>query len=171
VASFAATRSLIEGVKFMKPFFRQIKVRFYAFALFHVLFLLAGSADAQTQVANFSTGKVGTKSYENFSFGVEDGVRGNITYTYGRNRHEIKLNYAGRDTLNGIAVFKVEFPNNEVFYVIPQRTYLKIVNKKGTYNKVFRWSYEGPVNGIGTFCEPCTQDGKESVALIRKYFF
>lgn len=155
----------------MKPFFTQIRVRFNVFVIFLALFLLAGSAYTQTQVANFSTGKVGTKSYENFSFGVEDGVRGDITYTYGKNGREIKLNYAGRDTLNGIAVFKVEFPNNEVFYVIPQKTYLKIVNEKGTYNKIFRWEYEGPVNGIGTFCNACTQDGKESVALIRKYFF
>lgn len=155
----------------MKPFFIYIKIRFFVFVIFLALFLSADSAYAQTQVANFSTGKVGTKSYEHFSFQVEDGVRGDITYSYGKNRREIKLNYAGRDTLNGIAVFKVEFPNNEVFYVIPQKTYLKIVNEKGTYNKIFRWEYEGPVNGIGTFCNACTQNGKESVALIRKYFF
>lgn len=155
----------------MKPFFMQIRIRFFVFALFLVLFLLIGSAYAQFQVANFSTDKVGTKSYEHFSFQVEDGVRGEITYYYGKNRREIKLNYAGRDTLNGIAVFKVTFPNNEVFYVIPQKTYLKIVNGKGNYNKIFRWEYEGPVNGIGTWCEACTGNGKESVALIRKYFF
>jgi hypothetical protein len=155
----------------MKPFFIHIQIRFFVFVIFLVLFLLIGSAYAQPQVANFSTGKVGTKSYEHFSFWVDDGVRGDITYSYGKSRREIRLNYAGRDTLNGIAVFKIEFPNNEVFYVISQRTYLKIVNKKGNYNKIFRWEYEGPINGIGTFCEPCTGNGKESVALIRKYFF
>jgi hypothetical protein len=155
----------------MKPFFIHKRIRFFVFALFLILSPLLSSAYAQTQIAYFSTGKLGTKSYERFSFWVKDGVRGNITYYYSKSSREIRLNYAGRDTLNGIAVFKVEFPNNEVLYVIPQRTYLKIVNKKGTYNKIFRWSYEGPVNGIGTWCEGCTGDGKESVALIRKYFF
>jgi hypothetical protein len=171
MASFKSAKSLIERVNFMKPFFTQIRTRFYVFALFLVLLLLAGSAYAQTQIAYFSTGKLGTKSYERFSFWVENGVRSDITYSYGKSARKIKLNYAGRDTLNGIAVFKVEFPNNEVLYVIPQKTYLKIVNKKGTYNKIFRWEYEGPVNGIGTWCEGCTEDDKESVALIRKYFF
>lgn len=148
----------------------KIRTVSFAFSLFIVFFLSVNSIYAQTQVANFSTGKAGTETYERFSFWVEDSDRGEIAYSYGKKGREIKLKYAGKDTMDGIAVFKVEFPNNEIFYVIPQKTYLKIVNKKANYNKNFRWEYEGPVNGIGTWCDACTQDGKESVALIRKYF-
>lgn len=146
----------------------------HIFAVLLGLFALQSFVYSQMQVANFSTGKAGTTSYEHFSFYVEDGIRGDITYAYGkagRGGKEIKLNYLGRDTLDGLAVFKIGFPNNQIYYVIPQKTYLKIVSEKGKYNKIFRWEYEGPVNGRGTWCDACTQNGKESVALIRRYFF
>ena len=155
----------------MKLFFLQKRILFLVFLLLLVLLVSDNSVYAQTQVANFSTGKVGTKTYEHFSFWVEDNVRGDITYSYGKNGREIKLKYSGLETLDGIKVFKVEFPNDEVFYVIPQKTFLKVMNVKANYNKIFRWEYEGPVNGIGTWCDACTQDGKESIELIRKYFF
>ena len=158
----------------MKQLFTYRQIPFFGFALFLVFFLLASSASAQMQVANFSTGKVGTKSHEHLSFYVKDGAKADITYAYGkdgRGGKEINLEYLGKDTLNGAAVFKIAFPNNQVLYVIPQKTYLKIVDEKGKYNKIFRWEYEGPVNGRGTWCDSCTQDGKKSVALIKKYFF
>jgi hypothetical protein len=158
----------------MKQLLIRRQIPFFGIALFFVLSFLTSSASAQMQVANFSTGKVGTKSYEHFSFYVEDGAKADITYAYGkdgRGGKEIKLDYLGRDTLDGLAVFKIGFPNKQVLYVIPQKTSLKIVDEKGKYNKIFRWEYEGPVNGRGTWCDSCTQDGKESVALIRRYFF
>ena len=144
---------------------------FSIIAVFLTCAFLSIQTYAQRQVANFSTGKAGTKSYEHFSFQVEDGVRGDITYSYGENPREINLNYFGRATLDGIAVFKLEFPNNKVFYVIPQKTTLKVVGEKGNYSKIFSWEYEGPVNGIGTWCDSCTEDGKESIAMVRRYFF
>ncbi len=153
---------------------KTLFTRTHIFALFLALSFSTSSAYAQMQVANFSTGEEGTKSYEHFSFYVEDGTRADITYAYGkvgRGGKEIKLDYLGRDTLDGLAAFKVGFPNNQVLYVILQKTYLKIVDEKGKYNKIFRWEYEGPVDGRGTWCDSCTQDGKESVALIRRYFF
>jgi hypothetical protein len=163
-----------EGAKFMKQIFRHGQNSFFGCALLVALLFAASSAFAQMRVANFSTGKAGTKSYEHLSFYVNDGARGDITYAYGkagRSGEEITLKYLDKDKLNGAAAFKIALPNNMVLYVIPQKTYLKIVDGKGKYNKIFRWEYEGPVNGIGTWCSSCTQNGKESVALIRKYFF
>lgn len=155
----------------MRLFFLQIKNLFFVFTILLLLFFLNVSVEAQIKVANFSTGKAGTKTYEHFSFWVEDDAIGDITYSYGKNGREIKLKYSGTDTLDGIKAFKVEFPNGEVFYIVPKRTFLKVVNKKVNYDKIFRWEYEGPVNGIGTWCDACTQDGKESVDLIKRYFF
>lgn len=155
----------------MKKFFLEEKISFFIFALLLVLFSFNCSICAQNRVANFSTGKVGTATYEHFSFWVEDNNIGDITYSYGKSRREIKLKYSGTATLNGIKIFKVEFPNDEIFYILPQKTSLKIVNKNANYNKIFRWEYEGPVNGIGTWCDACTQDGQESIDLIEEYFF
>lgn len=166
-----STKSFFELVKLKKLLFIQIRAMFFVFSTFFILLLSNNSFYAQNQIANFSTGKTGTKTYEHISFWIEDNERGDITYSYGKNRREIKLKYSGTDNLDGIKAFKVEFPNNEVFYVIPQKTFLKVINKKTSYDKIFRWEYEGPINGIGTWCDACTQNGKESLDLIRKYFF
>lgn len=154
----------------MKKLFLQLKIPFYTFTLSLILFFLSASIYSQNRVANFSTGRVGTKTYEHFSFWVEEDTIGEIIYSYGKSGREIKLKYSGTDMLDGIKVFKVEFPNNEFFYVIPQKSFLRVVNKNANYNKIFRWEYEGPVNGIGTWCNACTEDGKESVDLLKKYF-
>lgn len=158
----------------MKAFSTRTQISSFVFALFLLLTAWVNSTYAQEfQAANFSTGKEGTKSYEHFSFYVQNGKRADIGYAYGkagRGGREIKLTYLGKDTLNGQSCFKVQFPNNQVLYIVPQKTYLKVVDEKGSYSKIFRWEYEGPVDGRGTWCEPCTQDDKESLDLIRKYF-
>lgn len=154
----------------MRKLFLQIKIPFLIFKLASIIFFLNISIYSQNQVANFSTGKVGTSTYEHFSFWVEDNSIGDITYSYGKSRREVKLKYSGTDTLDGIEVFKIEFPNGEIFYVLPQKSFLRVVHKNANYDKIFRWEYEGPVNGIGTWCDACTGDGKESIELIKKYF-
>lgn len=157
----------------MKQLFTHKQIPFCGFLLFIGLFFLVSSAAAQMKVANFSTGKAGTKSYEHFSFYVKDKKRDEIVYAYGKNGrdNEIEVKYLGKDKLNGAAAFKISLPDNRILYVIPQATYLKIVDEKGKYNKIFRWEYEGPVDGRGTFCDACTENGKDSIALIKKYFF
>lgn len=153
----------------MRLFLLQIKI---PLSIFTVLLFLVFSNDfvsAQTKVANFFTGRAGTKSYEHISFSFEDDNIGDITYTYGKNGHPLKLKYVGTDNLGGIKAIKVEFPNGEVFFVVPKSTFLRISNKKINYDKIFRWEYDGSVNGIGTWCDSCI-DEKESINLIKKHF-
>ena len=143
----------------------------FGFALFLPI-LFASSAFGQQQVANYATGKVGTKSYEHISFWVRENQIDEIAYSYGKDWYEkeIKLTYLGTDVLKGEPCFKVQFPNNHILYIIPKGISLKIVNGEGHYTKSFRWEYEGPVNGRGTFCDVCAQDEKEAMKLIKKYF-
>lgn len=136
------------------------------FVLIAILFI-GGTAYAQTKVANYSYGKPGTDTYEQLSFWVKDGQKGSIDYNYGRDRKEVKLRYVGRYE----ASFKVQFPNNTTLTVNPKGTTLIVVNTKSNYAKTFVWEYEGPVNGIGTFCDVCAQDEKEAMRLIRTYYF
>jgi hypothetical protein len=35
---------------------------------------------------------------------------------------------------------------------------------------MFTWAYEGPVNGVGTFCNVCAKDEKEAIAVINGWF-
>lgn len=109
---------------------------------------------------------MGTAQYEHFSFWVKDGKRGEITYTYGKNAREQPVTYLGKAIINGQACFKIRFANNYVLYVIPQKTQVKITDQAGKYLKTFPWAYEGPVNGIGTFCDVCAEDEREAVKLI-----
>jgi len=133
------------------------------------MFFLTGSAHGQ-QVANYSFGKAGAKSYEHFSFWALENKRGEITYSYGKVGKEIELTYLGTDTLNGEPCFKVQFPNQHVLYIIPKGLSLKVIDGEGKYSKHFRWQYEGPVDGVGTFCDACAEDEKAAMKLIRKHF-
>jgi hypothetical protein len=124
---------------------------------------------AQRRVANFSSGKPGTASYQSFSFWVTDGRRAQIVCNYGPDYAEVELTWAGSAVLNGSRYFKVQFPGGQMYHVIPQGLSLKVVGAKRQDARLFKWEYTGPVNGIGTFCEPCA-DERESMDIIKKYF-
>lgn len=138
------------------------------FLILAALFSLSSPAFAQekNRVANYSSGTMGTKTYEHFSFWKS----GEITYTYGKNDKDITLNYLGKEKLKNTTAFKVQFPDNRIWYVIPRGKNLKVSDKAGKYTKNFRWEYEGPVNGIGTFCSVCAEDETEAASLIKRYF-
>ena len=52
--------------------------------------------------------------------------------------------------------------------MIPQPNYeLNVRNIEGNYLKTFKWEYEGPINGIGTFCTPCAEDEVEVMELLK----
>lgn len=123
-------------------------------------------ANAQTKVASYSFGKPGTDNYENFSFWTKDGKRTLLEYSYSKNRREVKLKYIGRDTLNGKPCFKIQFSNGYILLVTLKGIKLNITDAKGKYNKIFEWEYEGPVNGIGTYCDVCAHDEEEAMQII-----
>jgi hypothetical protein len=106
---------------------------------------------AQTKVANYTCGKPGTDKFEQFDFWTKDGKRTKVNYAFGRNSKEVKLQYLGKDTLNGAACFKVKFSNNYMLYIIPKGRKLQVTDSSGKYNKTFSWQYEGPVDGVGMF--------------------
>ena len=130
---------------------------------------LPENTTAQSRVANFYTGKYGTTAYEHFSFWTKDNKRAQIEYSYGVRPKVIELVYLGLDTLNGKNSFKVRFPNKYILYITPKGSKLLIEDKKGKYTKTFTWEYEGPVNGVGTYCAICA-DANESMEMVMKYY-
>lgn len=134
-----------------------------------LLLLLSHLAFAQ-KVANFSYGKPGTNEYEQLSFWVGGNKPSSIFYTYGKDRKESKVQYLGKGSLNGANGFKMRFSNGLILYVIPQTINLFVSDLSGKYSKRFAWQYEGPVNGIGTFCQPCAQDEKEAIRLVKQAY-
>lgn len=120
------------------------------------------------KVARFAYGEYGKPFYEGFSFRENNGRPSEVLYRYCEK--EINLHYLGTTTFNGKKAFKVAFPNKLQLYVIPNSNgTITVVDRTKKYNKVFDWEYEGPVNGIGTFCEPCVEE-KDAIPFLRKYY-
>ena len=125
---------------------------------------------AQIKVAGYSFGKPGTDRYEQFQFWTKDGKRTKVDYVYGKKHKEAKLQYLGKCQINDSTCFKVRFPNNFILYIIPKGPQLQVTDVSGKYNKTFTWEYEGPVNGIGTFCDICAEDDEDAMNLIRSCY-
>ncbi len=131
--------------------------------------LISLAAQAQNQVANYGFGKPGTATYEHFSFWVKDGRRTDIAYAYGRDRKDTQLRYLGPAQVKGQAGFKVQFSNGHTLYLVPSGSRL-LVTAAGATAKIFIWEYEGPVNGIGTFCSVCVEDEQAAMRLLRRCY-
>ena len=125
------------------------------------------NSQAQLKVANYACGKPRTDTYEHFAFWTKDGNRTEISYSYGKNSKNVKLRYLGNDKLNGESTFKVQFSNNYVLFITPIGLRLKVTDSAGRYSKTFAWQYEGPVNGIGTYCDVCADDDEDAMKLLK----
>ncbi|MBF9220706.1 hypothetical protein [Hymenobacter ruricola] len=135
------------------------------------LALLSGNAaHAQMKVASYAAGKPGTDQYEELSFWVNDGKRGGIYYARGKDRNEIKGSYLPKTGMANGASFAVRLADNRVLTVIPSGSQLKVADSAKGTPKTFAWKYEGPVNGVGTFCRECAADEKEAMQLLRSYY-
>ena len=132
--------------------------------------LLETAPRAQLKVASYSFGKPGTDKYEHLAFWTNDGKRTVVNYAYGKEQKEVKLQYLGKDQVSRQICFKVQFTNNFVLYIIPKGRRLQVTDASGKYNKTFSWEYEGPVNGIGTFCDVCAEDDEDAMALIQSAY-
>ncbi|MBD3750309.1 MAG: hypothetical protein IE931_12520 [Sphingobacteriales bacterium] len=122
------------------------------------------------QVANYSISKYGNPKFEEFSFWIDDKNQPVINYYYGKEAKKVKVEYLGKSKIGTVVCFKMILNDKVNLYVSQENDKLRIKDLSGKYDKLFNWLYEGPVNGVGTYCEPCTQDEKESKSFISKYF-
>ena len=130
--------------------------------------LLAENQSIQ-KVAQYSIAERGSKHFELFSFYPKTANQAaKIEYSYGKYAEQyIPLSYLGETKVNGQPAFKVKFPNGYRLTIIPQKDLSLIIkDKQGKYNKHFKWMYEGPVNGVGTYCSSCAQDEKEAMQIL-----
>jgi len=134
-----------------------------------VLAVFAASASAQERVAHYSTGRAGTARFEALGFWVRNGEPTGITYTFGSPAEVAELKYAGPEGWRKSPAFKVQFLTGRTLYVVPQGLTLRVTDG-ARYSKVFRWQYEGPVDGRGTACMTCAADAREAMRLIKEHF-
>ncbi|MBD1394249.1 hypothetical protein [Mucilaginibacter glaciei] len=142
-------------------------MKFKIALIFLSMWSFAATSSYAQKVANYYYGKPGTSTYQGYSFWTKGGRPSSVTFYHGANRDEIKMVYAGKAIYKNQQAFKILFPNKSICYVIPSGYDLKIVNVSLNKKETFKWEYEGPVNGIGTFCAVCTQDEKEAMKLLK----
>lgn len=131
---------------------------------FFLLLCIGGvHLSAQQRVANYSTGEPGTSGYEEFSFWTNNGIADSVIYAYGAEPHSMKLSFTADNNLHRLLV---TFSNNYSLTIVPDSTILHITDTLSNYNKTFYWEYEGPVNGIGTFCSICADGEQEAMEIV-----
>lgn len=148
------------------------RLSIYGFAFSLMLLLSLSPAFAQDQkVANYATGRAGTRGYEHLSFWLRGNKLDEIDYGFGKDWSvkEVKMTYLGRDIIKGEAGFRLRFPDGHMLLIIPKGSSLKVIDSENNFVRYFRWEYEGPVNGRGTFCDVCAQDAREAMRLVRRY--
>ena len=123
----------------------------------------------RAKVANYavSGARYGDPAYEHFSFWADDGGDTRVRYSHGADAKEVALRTLGPGK-DGDG-FAVAFPNGLVLDVVAQGDALRVRDRKGGYDKVFEWEYEGPVDGRGTFCTPCVEE-RDAAAFVRRHF-
>ena len=140
-------------------FIKKITMKRFLILIF---IILANITNAQT-VANFSTGTPGNNDFEEFSFWANH----EITYTYGSKWKQLNIIFTGITSKNS---FTVQFPNRHSYKVIVEASSISVIGLTTEYRKVMGWHYEGPINGIGTYCSVCTQSAEDAVKLLKKKY-
>lgn len=142
--------------------------RIAAIALLAVLPLAASAAARLERVANYETGTAGRADHESLSFALmADGSR-QVRYAYGADWKELGLRYLGPRPGDAPG-FAVAFPNRLELEIRVHGDELRVRSADGRYDKTFRWRYEGPVDGRGTFCAPCVEE-QDAAAFVTERF-
>jgi hypothetical protein len=119
------------------------------------------TSNAQAKVAIYSFGDAGTEEYEHFAFWIRDGKRAEIFYVYGKDKKLSKVTYLTKDILRGDSCFKLKFPNNSIFHVIPKGLNLIVTDSSQENVKIFSWEYQGSKNEGGALCNLCAENEKK----------
>jgi hypothetical protein len=77
----------------------------------------------------------------------------------------VRLRYLGR--IEG--GFALRRSDGAVLDVRPDGKDLRVRDRAGQHERIFKWRYEGPIGGRGTACIPCIPE-EEAVAFVREHF-
>lgn len=123
----------------------------------------------RAQVANFAArgARFPAADYEALQLWADAGGARRARYAWGPDAKELTLRVL-RPSAGGDG-FALRFPNGLVLDAVSQGEALRLRDRNGTYDKVFEWKYEGPVEGRGTACTACV-DEADAVGFIRRHF-
>lgn len=122
--------------------------------------------------AFFMVGDYTSPNWEKLSF--DKTKAGQIlTYAYKQRENGVRLQPVGTKSVNGQRVLLVRLPGLSQPYEIRRDRAgerLIMTSQDGRYQKTFKLGYEGPVNGVGTFCATCANEPVDAFRLVDAYF-
>lgn len=146
-------------MKLKKIFF----IGFFAFC--------ATALNAQSKTyAFFMLGNYSYPEWEKLEFNLDSG--GEIIYSYAKKPNGIKLKNLGTKYVGQYKVLMVQIPGFAKTYYInpdPNNKRIQFESSDRKYNKWLPLGYEGPVNGIGTYCERCANEPEEAFEIVNSF--
>ena len=137
-----------------------------------IIFTLEGKCqEVKKTHAFFMIGNYNYPKWEKIEFDLTANGK-EITYSYARKSEGIKLNIFGPKKIESSKVLMVKIPVlSKVYYITPDKKNKRIIMKSadGKYNKKFLLGYEGPVNGVGTFCETCANEPDDAFKIVDSF--
>lgn len=122
--------------------------------------------------AFFMVGDYASPNWEKLMLdNTESGQR--LMYAYKQHETGIRLEPIGKKRVNGQTVVLVRMAGVGQPYLIRRdRVGHKLImtSQDGGYRKTFTLGYEGPVNGVGTYCGSCANEPAEALKLVDAYF-
>ena len=137
---------------------------------FFALSILTLSAQDKTY-AFFMLGNYAYAEWEKLEFEL-NANGGDITYSYAKKPNGIKLKNLGIKYVGQYKVLMVQIPGSAKIYYLnpdPNNKRLQFKSSDNKYNKWLPLGYEGPVNGIGTYCERCANEPEDAFEIVNSF--
>ncbi len=138
--------------------------------LFFVLMLSPCFSQVKSH-AFFMIGDYANPKWEKIEFNFTNKAK-EITYSYHQNESGVQLKPLGIKYIDGQKGLMVKFPTgNKIYVILQDQKKQRIIMKSedGQYNKAFALGYEGPVNGVGTYCDVCANEPAEAFAIVNLF--
>ena len=126
----------------------------------------------QKTYAFFMFGTLQDKNWERLEFTI-DKEKNTINYSYAKNEKGIELVLidSPNTTSNPNCIF-VKIPKLDKVYMISINEQLDAIVFEAldkSYKKTFILGYEGPIDGIGTYCESCANEAEDAFEIVRLF--
>jgi hypothetical protein len=130
------------------------------------------SQDEAKTYAFFMIGNYSYPEWEKLEFELRDYKRV-IRYSYKKNEKGHVLQTLGTKYIGNQKALIVRIPKYDKTYLIltdKRNSRIIMMSEDQTYKKSFPLGYEGPIDGIGTYCDSCANEPKEAFEIVNSFF-
>jgi hypothetical protein len=143
--------------------------------LFSVYVCFQGFSQNEVKThAFFMVGDYNNPEWEKLVFEVNSKTSEHtISYSYKKNEKGYKLEILSVKDVDKKPALVVRIPKfNKIYYILKDKKNEKLImtSEDKTYKKSFLLGYEGPVNGVGTYCSSCANEPEDAFKIVSMFF-